>query len=63
MKVKWGKANKEGTLARNLERTLSKHRQLLGVNSKLEFLNDSNNTTRDKKMKVKKFERGRQCGN
>ena len=44
---------REGTLVENLERTLSKHRELLTVNSKLAALKDPNNTTRDKKSRVK----------
>ena len=44
------------TLAENLERTLSKHRELLAVNSKLATVKDPNNATRDKKSKVEKLE-------
>ena len=51
-----GKTKQEGTLVENLERTLSKHRELLTVNSKLATLKDPNNTTRDKKSKVEKLE-------
>ena len=47
---------REGTLVENLKRTLSKHRELLTVNSKLAALNDPTNTTRDKKSKVEKLE-------
>ena len=47
---------REGTLVENLERTLSKHRELLTVNSKLAALNDPTNTTRDKKSNVEKLE-------
>lgn len=47
---------KEGTLAGNIERTLSKHSELLTINSKLAALKDPNNTTRDKKSKVEKLE-------
>ena len=46
---------REGTLAENLERTLSKHWELHAVNSKLAAVKDPNNTTRDKKSKVKKL--------
>ena len=44
---------REGTLAENLEKTLSKHWELHAVNSKLAAVKDPNNTTRDKKSKVK----------
>ena len=47
---------REGTLAGNIKRTLSKHSELLTINSKLAVLKDPNNTTRDKKSKVKKLE-------
>ena len=52
----WGKQKREGTLAENLERTLSKLSELLAINSKLPTLKDPNNTTRVKKNKVEKLE-------
>ena len=47
---------REGTLAGNIERTLSKHSELLTINSKLATLKDPDNTTTDKKSKVEKLE-------
>ena len=47
---------REGTLAGNIERTLSKHSELLTINSILAALKDPNNTSRDKKSKVEKLE-------
>ena len=50
------KRQKAGTLDENIRRTLTNHKTLLDVNALLTALNDPNNTTRGKKVKIKKLE-------
>ena len=50
------KRQKAGTLDENIRRTLTNHKTLLDVNAQLTDLNDPNNTTRGKKVKIEKLE-------